>query len=449
MKTYERKTLKRQLDEDEVEPVKRRKLGLPCGRRQLVASIVESDPLITPSSSPTNYTSEAYALPQSTPPLSPGLSPPNAFLAVSANSAKQRRVKKRAQMLGNRAKDEAECTQKENLAPDNWLDQLTEAPPPTGRRVSNFTRRLFRVREETRSKGPAKSDKKALLLAHSRTGQYQSKLLTQARLDFGQSAHVRCPECGMSYTSSDQMDVRLHRRYHDSRSGGLEIGTSTIKPVHNFWISAESCTGGRSRQVRIVQINHLSTSYLRDQAAEILGHVDAEMGATSTPASELWSIKADKRRNRGLANRCRGSIRGKFNLFLGLHRRQCVGLCLVEYLHKADVEVQERHPGGQSNLSPLPPQLLGISRIWTLPSYRRQGIARGMLDCAINHTVYGARISKCDVVFTPPTTGGLKLAQSWLGPSIPVRTYLETDNEMHRIGPRLDDQEVRKVREVQ
>ena len=59
--------------------------------------------------------------------------------------------------------------------------------------------------------------------------------------------------------------------------------------------------------------------------------------------------------------------------------------------------------------------MLGISRIWTSDSSRRQGIARRLLDCAIENFEFAISIPKDKVAFSQPTESGAKLARSWFG----------------------------------
>ncbi|CAO1629678.1 unnamed protein product [Parajaminaea phylloscopi] len=78
--------------------------------------------------------------------------------------------------------------------------------------------------------------------------------------------------------------------------------------------------------------------------------------------------------------------------------------------------------------TPLPPDELprvGVHRIYVLPSLRRHGLARKLLDAALEHAVYGMSAAKLlastkggtksdAVAFSQPTDAGRSLARAWL-----------------------------------
>lgn len=59
--------------------------------------------------------------------------------------------------------------------------------------------------------------------------------------------------------------------------------------------------------------------------------------------------------------------------------------------------------------------VLGVSRIWVAPKYRRKGIATRLLEAGRNSFVYGAIVPKSQVAFSQPTEDGLKLATEYFG----------------------------------
>jgi len=61
------------------------------------------------------------------------------------------------------------------------------------------------------------------------------------------------------------------------------------------------------------------------------------------------------------------------------------------------------------------PATMGVSRIWTSASARRNGVARKMLNCATDNFLYGMRLSKKTVAFSQPTESGGSLARRWFG----------------------------------
>jgi GNAT superfamily N-acetyltransferase len=59
------------------------------------------------------------------------------------------------------------------------------------------------------------------------------------------------------------------------------------------------------------------------------------------------------------------------------------------------------------------PALLGISRIWTSPKHRRQGIASRLVACAAENFVYGMKLSEGQIAFSQPTDSGAYFALNW------------------------------------
>jgi N-acetyltransferase len=66
----------------------------------------------------------------------------------------------------------------------------------------------------------------------------------------------------------------------------------------------------------------------------------------------------------------------------------------------------------------------GISRIWVHPMYRKQGIARMLLDHVRRNFVFGSELSIDDLAFSQPTQAGFQLGCQYFNRSdFPV--YLE------------------------
>lgn len=65
--------------------------------------------------------------------------------------------------------------------------------------------------------------------------------------------------------------------------------------------------------------------------------------------------------------------------------------------------------------------VLGVHRIWTSASHRRNGLATALLDAVAARAAYGYPIPqerrKVDVAFSQPTGKGSALATWWTGTS--------------------------------
>lgn len=114
---------------------------------------------------------------------------------------------------------------------------------------------------------------------------------------------------------------------------------------------------------------------------------------------------------------------------------KCVGLCLAERIHGASKIVgyekgKARDTDAARSSSILTETsteavLLGISRIWTSKSHRRNGIATILLDAARTNFFYGIEIPKKMVAFSQPTDSGKRLGDEWYGARTGWHVYSE------------------------
>ena len=191
---------------------------------------------------------------------------------------------------------------------------------------------------------------------------------------------------------------------------------------------------------------------------KVLEVMNKELGALDIADEELWGSlakrvgekKAPSRkmaRRGGTSAKEEGRDEGKedrYKAFLYLVDDRCVGLCLVERIHRAAKVLPSSGPPYEDLIEVLPPQyrattipssandttvrsssisvtsakdaaLLGISRIWTSKSYRRKGIARTLLDTARGSFFYGIEVPKTMCAFSQPTESGGILAEAWFG----------------------------------
>ena len=69
-------------------------------------------------------------------------------------------------------------------------------------------------------------------------------------------------------------------------------------------------------------------------------------------------------------------------------------------------------PGKCCSSDPVP-ALCGVSRIWTLPTFRRRKTASRLLDAMRSEFIYGKIISIDELAFSDPTETGLVFAQNY------------------------------------
>ena len=59
--------------------------------------------------------------------------------------------------------------------------------------------------------------------------------------------------------------------------------------------------------------------------------------------------------------------------------------------------------------------VLGIAQVWVTPAWRRQGVARSLLDAAAAHAVHGYAVPRGEVAFSQTTAAGGRLAVAYVG----------------------------------
>lgn len=268
--------------------------------------------------------------------------------------------------------------------------------------------------------------------------------LTQSHLSLGQTVQKLCPECGMPYTHCVTEDRQLHTVYHAkhtlTQNEGYEIGPSFVAQT---LASKRFETEGGS----ICSIDPRDSAPRRRKAREMLQVVQNALGAVEFDDQAIWSTS--------------GTAEPRYRSYLYVRKDKCIGFLLVENITQArrvlatvkattakkrkedaaiktslsalrarqrdaaeDEEAKSRSVSQPLQLDDnLVPACLGISRIWTLPSQRGQGVAAALLDAAVSHHSQQRSIDsegtvwrgKDGIAFSQPTEMGTRLARRWLG----------------------------------
>ncbi|QDS77861.1 hypothetical protein FKW77_000189 [Venturia effusa] len=237
--------------------------------------------------------------------------------------------------------------------------------------------------------------------------------LTQLTLDLGQKTQKRCQTCGMEYRPSSSEDAALHKRFHAQNVGGMDLGK---KFVDSIFVSQKVWIGSAGDM--IIVINRSAEARKRRVVESVLDVVEKELGGVGIDRDELWTEVS------GISHTDMMAKCDRYKAYLYIRGHKCVGVCLTERIRKA-YEVQaphnEQEKGTNSRSSSIAvseharPATLGISRVWTSTFARRNGIAKRMLDSALDNFVYGMKISKDMAAFSQPTESGGNLARSWFG----------------------------------
>lgn len=168
----------------------------------------------------------------------------------------------------------------------------------------------------------------------------------------------------------------------------------------------------------IIVVNRSAEARKRRVVESLLNVVEQELGGVGIDREELWTEVSGASETDAMA-KC-----DRYKAYLYIRGHKCVGVCLTERIRKA-YEVQApdsqvgKGTGSRSSSITVSedskPATLGISRVWTSTFTRRSGVARKILDSALDNFVYGMKVSKDMVAFSQPTESGGNLAKSWFG----------------------------------
>ncbi|KAI9868284.1 MAG: N-acetyltransferase O1 (Establishment of cohesion protein 1) [Trichoglossum hirsutum] len=234
------------------------------------------------------------------------------------------------------------------------------------------------------------------------------KRLTQMQIDLGGDMQKTCKTCGMEYISSNVDDVTLHKKFHATNVGGVDLGKTFARGNEKvIWDSATTeDSEERGAAGLVVVVDRKSSVADKNRAQKVLEVARRELSAVAIRDEDLWGQVAY------------GNEKGdRFKVYLYVRGEKCVGLCLAERISGAK-RIIARTTGGSKSSSVSVSNVsfaavLGISRIWTSQSSRRQGIARRLLECAASSFIYGMSVPKAMMAFSQPTESGGELADRW------------------------------------
>ncbi|BFZ60890.1 hypothetical protein YB2330_001942 [Saitoella coloradoensis] len=255
--------------------------------------------------------------------------------------------------------------------------------------------------------------------------------LTQLYLDLGQRVKTTCTQCNMSYSPQNPEDNALHSKFHAKSVGGVDFPSP---------LAADACWTSPENGDKVVAVDRECDVRLRKKCTEVMEVVNTELGAAQ---------KCEVR----TGGEWLGEEEKGYKCFLYVKGKKVVGALLAERITEAYLTLPDSAPPTPNSSSsssssssspgestkPTPahiststsisisptshPSLLGISRIWTSHSHRRQRIASTLLEVARENFVFGVRVGKEMVAFSQTTGSGKGLAESFVGGQFAV--YVE------------------------
>ncbi|KAF2760743.1 hypothetical protein EJ05DRAFT_507999 [Pseudovirgaria hyperparasitica] len=270
------------------------------------------------------------------------------------------------------------------------------------------------------------------LLERSQTllNKSKRKSLVQLKIDLGWQTRKLCKDCGMEYIPSDTEDAAVHKKFHTTNLGGVDMDKAYLdqRRANAIWSNDQGDF--------ILAIGRKSSLASRKRAIKVLTVVNAELHAVAISDEDLWSEvsrasdveQQQQQQPAGTSTKPLGTL-DRFKAFLYIKGQKCVGMCLAESLSKActvlapedaasGINQPLSSPASTSSMivSTKPEKaMMGISRIWTSGAHRKANVARNLLDCAVDNFLYGLKVPKSLVAFSQPTDSGFNLARKWFG----------------------------------
>jgi len=264
------------------------------------------------------------------------------------------------------------------------------------------------------------------------------------QISLGQEFQKRCNACGMEYTASSAEDRKLHDKYHKQNTEGYDVGKDFVKRARDGTVFPGAISGDS-----VCAVDCFDKPATKRRAQAVLEIVQRELGAVPIDENAIWDAKDNDASKDGDPG---------YRAYMYIKGTKCVGFLLVEKITEARRVVEpavatikrsaSAPEGGRTALSALwarkqaleeataqaarqPIQLsttpypacIGISRIWTAPTHRKQDIATMLLDTAVLD--HEQRVERCQAMEKEPGTG-----LSVKGDGLPAPVKVTLDNKM-------------------
>lgn len=267
------------------------------------------------------------------------------------------------------------------------------------------------------------------------------KQLTQLFLDCGQTKNwgqVLCKKCGLLYVPGVPDDVKRHaihcRKQQEQRERGiywrpshrttdniyhLKNISGTKRTTNKLRTNTKTVRGSNSQRNKEPSLSSSASSSLWPR---LMDYVSKDMGLSTiyqqhqprTNTSAFVYVPPGTSRVVGLVTVEPISYAypvTSLRSLLPKHQSTTVSDIEKRTVPGADTKEQET---SSDSIQCKRKAMLGVSLLWTHSSWRRQGIARRLLDAARQTAIFGLCVPKSQLAFSSPTQSGWALAQSYM-----------------------------------
>ncbi|KAJ4990775.1 hypothetical protein SVAN01_03784 [Stagonosporopsis vannaccii] len=301
---------------------------------------------------------------------------------------------------------------------------LQSSPPPDSKRRPVFS--LFRRKLKHSISAPeVLSERNQNAQSPPKPLPPKKKRMVQMQLDLVGQHRKACKTCGMEYIPSSAEDAALHKKFHAMNFGGVDCTKAMVERLRQKQI----WNGGEGSFIAVV--GRRDALALRNKASDVLKVVNTELAAVSIDDEDLWSqttfaaMAESSENDASTTGKC-----DRFKVYLYIRGQKCVAACVAERIREAftvlaqdqaaeqqtQTQTQTLDESQSSSISvstAADTVLLGISRIWVSNQFRKQGLARKLLDCTRSDFMYGMTVEKRLTAFSQPTESGGKLARKY------------------------------------
>ena len=217
----------------------------------------------------------------------------------------------------------------------------------------------------------------------------RQKQKEQTFLDFGQSnfGSKICKICGMMYSPGKPEDEALHSAYCEKKSKPIAFRSKRIQFVvfENLSLDVQvwKVQGPLERTRK-------ECKYIADKYVEVKRIMDVEMGFGQAGSSDSWTA------------------------YFYVKKHVIAGCVIVEKIQRAH-KLLSKDSASLRVSNEVVPVRLGIVQLWVDKRYRRQGIAKSLIDSARTHTIYGSKVRKSECAMTQPTRDGRAFGECYFG----------------------------------